>query len=158
MSAASFHHSSFLQVINAVMLWPVPVEKVPQAPEHLKTSEGISSRGRPVLLGEKYCKQRLGRDHDNKARVGRTLAVFKTFLPNWISAAVSVKTKLGIFRSDVKFVLFYTCETWCTTKSSVHKLQTFVNRCLLCILHIKQQDRVIKEEVWRRAETGLSWL
>ena len=35
MSAASFLHSSFLQAINAVMLWPVHVEKVPQALEHL---------------------------------------------------------------------------------------------------------------------------
>ena len=35
MSAASFLHSSLLQAINAVMLWPVHVEKVPQASEHL---------------------------------------------------------------------------------------------------------------------------
>ena len=35
MSAASFLHSSFLQAINAVMLWPVHVQKVPQASEHL---------------------------------------------------------------------------------------------------------------------------
>ena len=35
MSAASFLHSSFLQEINAVMLWPVHVQKVPQASEHL---------------------------------------------------------------------------------------------------------------------------
>ena len=35
MSAASFLHSSFLQVINAVMLWPVHVQKVLQASEHL---------------------------------------------------------------------------------------------------------------------------
>ena len=33
MSAASFLHSSFLQAINAVMLWPVHVQKVPQACE-----------------------------------------------------------------------------------------------------------------------------
>ena len=35
MSAASFLHSSFLQAISAVMLWPVHVGKVPQASEHL---------------------------------------------------------------------------------------------------------------------------
>ena len=35
MSAASFSHSSFLQAINAVMLWSVHVQKVPQASEHL---------------------------------------------------------------------------------------------------------------------------
>ena len=31
MSAASFLHSSFLQSVNAVMLWLVRAEKVPQA-------------------------------------------------------------------------------------------------------------------------------
>ena len=35
MSAASLLHSSFLQAISAVMLWPVHVQKVPQASEHL---------------------------------------------------------------------------------------------------------------------------
>ena len=35
MSIASFLHSSFLQAINAVMLWPVHVWKVSQASEHL---------------------------------------------------------------------------------------------------------------------------
>ena len=35
MSAASFLHSSFLQAIDAVMLWPVRVKKVPQVSEHL---------------------------------------------------------------------------------------------------------------------------
>ena len=35
MSTASFLHSSFLQAINAVMLWPVRVQKVPQDSEHL---------------------------------------------------------------------------------------------------------------------------
>ena len=39
MSAASFLHSSFLQAINAVMLWPVHVQKVPQASEHLCPAE-----------------------------------------------------------------------------------------------------------------------
>ena len=35
MSAVSFLHSSFLQAVNAVMLWPVHVQKVSQASEHL---------------------------------------------------------------------------------------------------------------------------
>ena len=35
MSAASFPHSSFLQAIDAVMLWTAHVRKVPQASEHL---------------------------------------------------------------------------------------------------------------------------
>ena len=35
MSAASFLYTSFFQAIKTVMLWPVHVEKVPQASEHL---------------------------------------------------------------------------------------------------------------------------
>ena len=35
MSAASFLHSSFLRAISAAILWPVQVQKVPQASEHL---------------------------------------------------------------------------------------------------------------------------
>ena len=35
MSATSFLHSSFLQAVNPVMLWPVHVHKIPQAYEHL---------------------------------------------------------------------------------------------------------------------------
>ena len=35
MSAAYFPHSSFLQAINAVMLWPLHVQAVPQASKHL---------------------------------------------------------------------------------------------------------------------------
>ena len=35
MSAASFFHSSFLQVINTMMRWPVNVQKVPQVSDHL---------------------------------------------------------------------------------------------------------------------------
>ena len=35
MSTPSFLHSYFLHAINVVMLWPVHVQKVPQASEHL---------------------------------------------------------------------------------------------------------------------------
>ena len=34
MLPASFLHSSFLQAVNAVKLWPVNVQRVPQATEH----------------------------------------------------------------------------------------------------------------------------
>ena len=37
MSAASFLHSSFLQAINAVMLWPTHVQKLPQASQQRRT-------------------------------------------------------------------------------------------------------------------------
>ena len=57
MSAASFLHSSFLQAINAVMLWPVHVERVSQASEHLCPAkqqtrlEGCGFTGFQVFTG-----------------------------------------------------------------------------------------------------------
>ena len=63
-----------------------------------------------------------------------------------------------IFHMKVKLELFFTWETWRSTKSSANRLQTFVKRCLRYMLQDKGQDRVAKEEVWRRAghDCGLS--
>ena len=47
MSAASFLHSSFLQAVNAVMLWLVRAEKVPQASEHLCPAKPLSTSALP---------------------------------------------------------------------------------------------------------------
>ena len=69
-----------------------------------------------------------GTDRDIKSRIGKTTAVFKTLRPIWT----------------------YACETWHITKALAHKVQTFVNRCLRAILHIKWQDKITNEEIWRR--------
>ena len=56
MLAASFLHSSFLQAINAVMLWLVRVEKVPQDLEHLCPAKlqtrcaGMANSARPLAF------------------------------------------------------------------------------------------------------------
>ena len=39
-------------------------------------------------------------------------------------------TKLRIFQSNVKSVLFYGSETWRTSKETTRKLQNFINGCL----------------------------
>ena len=36
------------------------------------------------------------------------------------------------------------------TKALTHKVQTFINRCLRAILHIKWLDKITNEEIWRR--------
>ena len=53
-------------------------------------------------------------------------------------------------QADEKSVLLYACETWRITKALTHKVQTFINRCLRAILHIKWQDKITNEEIWRR--------
>ena len=70
-----------------------------------------------------------GTDKDIKCRIGKAAAVFKSLKPIWTSSQISLNTKLKIFNSNVKSVLLYASETWRITKASIHRLQTFTNRC-----------------------------
>mgnify|MGYP003689858547 FL=1 len=92
-----------------------------------------------------------GTDKDIKCRIGKAAAVFKSLKPIWTSSQISLNTKLNIFNCNVKSVLLYTSETWRITTASIHRLQTFTNRCLRSIFKIKWQDMVTSEEIWRRA-------
>lgn len=69
-----------------------------------------------------------GTDKDIKCHIGRAAAVFKILWPIWTSKEISERTKIRISNSNVKSVLLYVCETWRITKTSTHKLQTFINR------------------------------
>ena len=93
-----------------------------------------------------------GTDQDITARIGKATAAYKILMPVWRSGSISKKTKLRIFSSNVKSVLLYGCETWRITKTGMTKLQTFVNRCLRHILHIRWQERITNQEVWSRAK------
>ena len=88
-----------------------------------------------------------GTDKDIKCRIGKAAAVFKSLKPIWTSSQISLNTKLKIFNSNVKSVLLYASETWRITKASIHRLQTFTNRCLRNILKIIWQDMVTSEEI-----------
>ena len=91
-----------------------------------------------------------GTDRDIKSRIGKATAAFKTLRPIWTSQVISVKTKLRIFNTNVKSVLLHACETWHITKALTYKVQTFINRCMTAILHIKWQDKITNKETWRR--------
>jgi hypothetical protein len=60
----------------------------------------------------------------------------------WKNKYLSKETKLRIFNTNVKSVLFYACETWRVLKTSMNKLQNFVNRCLRRILNIRLPDTI----------------
>ena len=69
----------------------------------------------------------------------------------WSSRMIRNKTKIMIFNSNVKAVLLYGAETWRTTKGNTKKLQTFINRCVRRILHLRWYDRTPNSELWDRA-------
>ena len=57
-----------------------------------------------------------GTDKDTLTRIGKARAVFIMLRKVWASKELSVRTKFGILKSNVKTVLLYGSETWRTTK------------------------------------------
>nr|KAG5693286.1 hypothetical protein BaRGS_011607 [Batillaria attramentaria] len=89
-----------------------------------------------------------GTDEDIKSRTNKARHAFRTLRPIWRSTALSLRNKIRIFNSNVKSVLLYGSETWRTTKTSSHKLQTFINRCLRNILNIRYPLVITNQDLW----------
>ena len=104
-----------------------------------------------VYLGSKVTKD--GATTQNVSqRIQKANGVFVQLYPVWRNNKIWTRTKLRIFRNNVKAVLLYGSETWKVTKIITSKLQVFVSRCLRRILNIHWPEVISNEEVWRRAE------
>jgi hypothetical protein len=77
-----------------------------------------------------------GAVQDVSQRIRKANGAFVQLYPVWKNSRISTRTKLRIFRSNVKSVLLYGSETWKVMNTTTSKLQTFVNRCLRRILSI----------------------
>ena len=93
-----------------------------------------------------------GTDEDIKARIGKARTAFQLLKKVWASSALSKETKVRIFNSNVKSVLFYGSETWRTTKTNRNKIQTFINSCLRKILKIFWPNTIRNEDLWERTK------
>ena len=71
-----------------------------------------------------------GTDEDVKARIGKARTAFNKLHKIWKSRDITTSTKLQIFNTNVKTVLLYGSETWCISKTTLNKVQTFINKCL----------------------------
>jgi len=89
-----------------------------------------------------------GTDEDIKSRINKARHAFNTLRPIWNSSALTLHNKIRIFNTSVKSVLLYGSETWRTTKSNTHKLQTFINRCLRNIINIRWPDVISNADLW----------
>ena len=94
-----------------------------------------------VYRGSKM-KKAGGTDEDIKTRIKKAQQAFAIQRPVWKSTAICVKTKLRVFNSNVKALLLYGSETWKVTANISKKIQTFVNKFLRQVLHLKCFDRV----------------
>lgn len=104
-----------------------------------------------VYLGSKVTKDG-GTTQDVAQRIQKANGAFVQLYPVWRNNNISTKTKLRIFRSNVKSVLLYGSETWRVAKTTISKLQVFVNRCLRRILNIHWPEVIPNEELWRKTE------
>ena len=80
-----------------------------------------------VYLGSKVTKDG-GTAQDVVQRIQKANGAFIQLYPVWRNNKISIRTKLRIFRSNVKAVLLYGSETWKVAKHTTSKLQVFVNR------------------------------
>lgn len=93
-----------------------------------------------------------GTDADVRARIGKARAVFLQLKNVWSSRELSQHTKVRIFNSNVKAGLLYGAETWRLTKTTVNRVQTFINSCLRRILKIHWPEKISNIRLWERTQ------
>ena len=91
-----------------------------------------------------------GSDKEVKIRIGKSRTAFNMMGSIWKSRDISLKTKVRLFNSNVKTILLYGAETWKPTKSLLHKLQVFINKCLGHILNIRWPEKISNKELWQK--------
>jgi hypothetical protein len=69
-----------------------------------------------------------GTKDEVKARIQKANAAFIQLYPVWRAREISIETKLNIFKSNVKYVLVFTCETLKSTKKEYFKRFTGLHK------------------------------
>ena len=105
---------------------PITLNGEPRVHSHL---------GSTILEGQKKTKQE-----------SRKLAFI---MLRKMESKTQINTKMRLFNSNVKAVLLYGAETWRTTQKTLKKIQTFINKCLRRILHLKWTDKVPNTTLWK---------
>ena len=103
-----------------------------------------------TYLGATVCKQG-GGEEDIKARLGKARGAFVKLNRVWSSSSVSRKTKIRLYKTLVKPVLMYGCETWKMNENDAKKIDVFQNQCLRRVMKIKWQDKISNRELLERA-------
>ena len=70
----------------------------------------------------------------------------------WSSHSISRRTKVRLYKTLVKPVFKYGCETWKINKCAEKKIDVFQCRCLRRILKIRWQKRNTNKEVLKMVE------
>ena len=85
-------------------------------------------------------------------RVVKARGVFLRLKKIWSSNGISRRTEVRLYKTLVKPVVMYACETWKMNKNNENKIDVFQSRCLRRIFKIRWQERITNKEVLQMAE------
>ena len=71
-----------------------------------------------------------GTEADVKKRISKARVAFHLLSNVWKSKVIGETTKIRLFNTNVKSVWLYGAETWRINKTTLIRIQTFVNHCL----------------------------
>ena len=112
---------------------------------------GIEDVDRFVYLGATVFKEGGGTE-EIQNRVVKARGIFLRLKKIWSSHSISRRTKVRLYKTLVKPVLMYGCETWKMNKCDENKIDVFQSRCLRRIFKIRWQERITNKEVLKMAE------
>ena len=87
-------------------------------------------------------------------RIAMAAQAFNRLAKIWKSSSLQQRTKIRIYKSNVRSVLLYAAESWKLNKKVDSRLRGFERRSLQLILRIKWDDKIPNMEIRRR--TGLN--
>ena len=76
------------------------------------------------------------------ARISRALVAFRNLGHLWRQKGISLKLKGRVYKTTVRAVLLYGCETWTLRAEDLKRLQVFDNRCLRSIAGVRLSQRI----------------
>ncbi|XP_078700049.1 uncharacterized protein LOC144926882 [Branchiostoma floridae x Branchiostoma belcheri] len=92
-------------------------------------------------------------DSELSNRIQKASGAFNQLGKIWNNRNILDATKLRIYEAAVITILTYGSEVWITTQAQVNRLETFHQRCLRRILHIKWFQHVTNKSVLQKADT-----
>ena len=159
----SYNHSqmqdktTLLETTSARTRLKINRKKTEQIKMNTTANTPVTVGGEPIREVESFfyvgsvVDQQGDTDRDVTVRIGMARAAFVMLKNIWASGGISMRTKLRIFNSHVKFILLYGCEAWRTTQTMQRKIQTSFNTCLRRIYKIRWQEKIQNEDLWERA-------
>ena len=102
-------------------------------------------------LGATFNKEG-GGSRDIKNRLQKARGAFQRLGKVWAARGIGRGAKIHLFKTLVRPVLLYGCETWKITKADERRLNSFQCQCLRRILRIRRQQAISNNRVVEMAD------